>query len=166
MWKSIFISSNHRNCNWFHMIHYTTYYLVLSNAYMCKYMLRETGRRRVTNKNMCTIWRVYWHMKCQSTRYHMNIYVERDRMRSLHGPLTRYVKLRVVHAPGMPGTFSPPTTSTETASKRFRHASRHVRDACAVIHVGIANSRWRGKRSQHPRRMCNPQFYVSCKRSM
>ena len=24
-----------------------------------------------------------------------------------HGPLARYVKLRVVHAPGMPGTFSP-----------------------------------------------------------
>ena len=26
----------------------------------------------------------------------------------LHGPLTRYTKLQVVHAPGMPGTFSPP----------------------------------------------------------
>ena len=25
-----------------------------------------------------------------------------------HEPLTRYVKLRVVHAPGMSGTFSPP----------------------------------------------------------
>ena len=25
-----------------------------------------------------------------------------------HGPLARYVKLRVAHAPGMPGTFSPP----------------------------------------------------------
>ena len=24
-----------------------------------------------------------------------------------HGPLARYVKLRVAHAPGMPGTFSP-----------------------------------------------------------
>ena len=30
-----------------------------------------------------------------------------------HGPLTRYVKLRVAHAPGMPGTFSPPPTSKE-----------------------------------------------------
>ena len=28
-----------------------------------------------------------------------------------HGPLTRYVKLWVVHAPGMPGTFSPSPTS-------------------------------------------------------
>ena len=26
----------------------------------------------------------------------------------LHGPLARYVKLRVAHAPGIPGTFSPP----------------------------------------------------------
>ena len=25
-----------------------------------------------------------------------------------HGPLVRYVKLRVVHAPELPGTFSPP----------------------------------------------------------
>ena len=28
-----------------------------------------------------------------------------------HGPLTRYVKLQVAHAPGMPGTISPPPTS-------------------------------------------------------
>ena len=28
-----------------------------------------------------------------------------------HGPLTRYAKLRVAHAPGMPGTISPPPTS-------------------------------------------------------
>ena len=33
-----------------------------------------------------------------------------------HGPLIRYVKLLVAHAPGMPGTFSPPPTSKETAS--------------------------------------------------
>ena len=26
-----------------------------------------------------------------------------------HGPLTRYVTLRVAHAPGMPGRFSPAT---------------------------------------------------------
>ena len=30
-------------------------------------------------------------------------------------PHTRYVKLRVVHAPGVPGTFSPPPASKETA---------------------------------------------------
>ena len=30
-------------------------------------------------------------------------------MYQTHGPLARYVKLRVAHAPGMPRTFSPPT---------------------------------------------------------
>ena len=32
-----------------------------------------------------------------------------------HVPLTRYATLRVAHAPGMPGTFSPPATSKQTA---------------------------------------------------
>ena len=32
-----------------------------------------------------------------------------------NGPLTRYVKLWIVHAPGILGTFSPPLTSKETA---------------------------------------------------
>ena len=82
-------------------------------------------------------------------------------MYACNGPLTRYVKLRVAHAPGMPGT-----TSKVTVSKRSRHASRHVRHARAVMHVGIANPRWRGKRTRHSRRMRNPQFYVSGKRSM
>ena len=41
--------------------------------------------------------------------------------------------------------------------------------ACAgnvfpVMHVGIANPLWWGKRSRHSRRMRNPQFYVSGKR--
>ena len=33
-----------------------------------------------------------------------------------HGPLARYVKLWIAHAPGMPGTFSPPPISTKTTS--------------------------------------------------
>ena len=36
--------------------------------------------------------------------------------------------------------------------------------ARAVMHVGITNPRWRGKRSRHFRRMHNPQFIVSGKR--
>ena len=39
---------------------------------------------------------------------------------STHGPLTRYVKLRVAHALGMSGMFSPPPTSKKPL----------VRDAC------------------------------------
>ena len=38
--------------------------------------------------------------------------------------------------------------------------------ARAVMHVGIVNPRWRGKRSRHSRRMRNPHFHVSGKRSM
>ena len=45
----------------------------------------------------------------------------------------------------------------------LKHASRHVRHARTVMHVGIANPRWRGKRSRHSRRMRNPQFYFSGK---
>ena len=29
----------------------------------------------------------------------------------VHGPLTRYVKLQIAYAPGMPGTFSHATAS-------------------------------------------------------
>ena len=84
----------------------------------------------------------------------------------LHGPLTRYAELRAAHASGMPGMFSPPPTSKETASWRFRHASRHVRHARAVMHVGIANPQWHGKRSRHSRRIRNSQLYVSGKRAI
>ena len=54
-----------------------------------------------------------------------------------HGPLAKYAKLRVAHAPGMPGTSFP-----ATAGQRSRHASRHVRDARAVMHAGIAKYRF------------------------
>ena len=83
-----------------------------------------------------------------------------------HGPLISYVKSWVAHTPGMPGTFSPPPTSKETSNYRSRHASRHVSDARAVMHIGIVNPRWRGKRSRHSRRMRNSRFFVSGKRSM
>ena len=38
----------------------------------------------------------------------------------------------------------PPPTSKETASWGSWHASRHVRHARVVMHVGIAYPRWRG----------------------
>ena len=58
--------------------------------------------------------------------------------------------------------FPPPPNLKETDSERSRHASRHVRHARAVMHVGIAYPRWRGKRSRHSRRMriCNFAYLV------
>ena len=85
---------------------------------------------------------------------------------SFYGLLIRYVKLRVVHAPGMPETFSRPPTSKEIASCRSRHALQHVRHALAVMHIGIDNPWWQGKHSRHSRRMHKPQIYVSGKRPM
>ena len=41
--------------------------------------------------------------------------------------------------------FPHPPTSKETASERYRHASRHMRHARAVMHVEIAYLRWAGK---------------------
>ena len=83
-----------------------------------------------------------------------------------HGPLTRYIKLWVAHAPGMPGTFSPPP----------RVSNPDMHHGTCVTHVpwcmpgsltsGLVWCRWRGKRSRHSRRMPHPQFYISGKRSM
>ena len=78
-----------------------------------------------------------------------------------HEPLTWYIKLRVAHAPGIPGTFSPPP----------RISDPHMHHGTCVTHVpwcmpgsltsGFLWSRWR-----HSRRMHNSQFYVSGKRPM
>ena len=52
-----------------------------------------------------------------------------------HGPLARYVKLCVAHAPGMPGTFSPATDFKGNHKLAIpacitARASRTCRDAC------------------------------------
>ena len=47
------------------------------------------------------------------------------------GPLARYVKLRNAHAPGMPGTFSPPPQVRDPDMHHdTTRASRTCRDAC------------------------------------
>ena len=85
-------------------------------------------------------------------------------MTCVNGPLARYVKLRVAHAPGMPGTFSPPP---QVSDPGMHHGT-------CVMHVpwcmpgsltsGFLWSRWRVKRSRHSQRMRNSQDYVSGKR--
>ena len=83
-----------------------------------------------------------------------------------NGPLTRYVKLRVAHAPWMPGTISP--------SPWFSDPDMH-HGTCVTpvpwcmpgsLTSGFLWKRWQGKLSRHSRRMRNPQFYVSGKRPM
>ena len=81
-----------------------------------------------------------------------------------NGPLVRYVKLRVVHAPGMPWTFSP--------QPRFSDPDRH--HGTCVTHVlwcmpgsltsSLLWSPWWGKLSRHSRRRHNQQCNVSGKK--
>ena len=83
-----------------------------------------------------------------------------------NGPLVRYVKVRVAHYPGMPGTFSPPP----------RVSDPDMHHGTCVTHVpwcmpgsltsGFLWSRWQGKRSRYSRRMRNPQYYISGKRPL
>ena len=81
-----------------------------------------------------------------------------------HGPFARYVKLRVAHAPGLPGTFS---TSPWISDPAMHHGMcvTHV-PSCKPrsLTSGFLWSLWRGKRSRHSQRMRDAKFYVSGKR--
>ena len=92
-----------------------------------------------------------------SLHWHMGYYG--DGCVRYHGPLTRYVKLQVAHAPGMPGTFPP--------CRRF-HRKPLVSDpgmhhGTCVTHVpwcmsGSLTCGDRGKCSRHSRRMRTRNF--------
>ena len=79
-------------------------------------------------------------------------------------PLTRYSKLRVAHALGVPWTFSPPP----------RICDPDMHHGTCVMHMPWCMTRsltsgflWsrRGKSSRHTRCMRNPQLYVSGNRN-
>ena len=105
----------------------------------------ETSHRSWTSgfPSMCLPW--YLHSAnevCCRTEY-INIVVKTAH----HRHLTKYVKLRVAHAPGMPGTFSP---SSRVSDPDMHHGT-------CVTHVpwcmpgsltsDFLWSRWRGKTS-------------------
>ena len=86
-----------------------------------------------------------------------------DVQHSLHGPFARYAKVRVAHAPGMPGTFSPPPRVTDPDMHHGTCLTHVPWCMPGSLNSGFLWSRWRGKRSRHSRRM---EFYVSGKRPM
>ena len=70
-----------------------------------------------------------------------------------NGPLIRYAKLRVAHAPGMPGTFFP---LRRVSARNMNHGTcvRHVPWCIpGSLTGGFFWSRWRGQRSRHSQRM-------------
>ena len=73
-------------------------------------------------------------------------------------------KIASAHAPGMPGTFSPPPRVSDPGM----HHETCVTHVPWCMLGWLTNyflwRRWRGKRSRHSRRMHNPKFCVSGKR--
>ena len=79
----------------------------------------------------------------------------------LHGPLARYVKLWVAHAPGMPGTFSP--------LPRVNDPDMH--HGTCVTHVpwfipGSLTSGFLWSQRLGENVPGNPQYYISVKRPL
>ena len=104
-----------------------------------------------------TVWYIQQYLSC---KWEYFCYFE-------NGPLARYVKLWVAHAPGMPGTFSPfPLVSDPD----MHHGTcvTHVPWCMpgSLISGLLFLSQWRGKRSRHSRRMRIRQLCVSGKRPM
>ena len=81
-----------------------------------------------------------------------------------NGLLASLVKLRVPHAPGMPGTF-PPIPRVSDPDMHHGTCVTHI-PWCMTgsLTSGFLWSRWREKRCWHSRRMRNPIFNVSDKR--
>ena len=75
-----------------------------------------------------------------------------------HGPLARYVKLRVAHPPEMPGTFPLPPQVSDPDLHHGMCVTHVPWCRSGSLTSGFLWSRWRGKRSRHSRRMRNPQF--------
>ena len=88
------------------------------------------------------------------------------KMLSLHGPLTRYVKLRVGHAPVLPGTTSPPLWVSDPDMHHGTCVTRVPWCMSGLLTSGFLWNRWKGKLSWHSWIMSNPQFYVSGKTPM
>ena len=89
---------------------------------------------------------------------------QNDNFQFSHGPLTRYVKSRVAHAPGMPGTFPPAAHFKENRQLAIpacitARAWRTCRDACRDRLPAVA-----GKTFPAFPAHAHPHFYVSGKR--
>ena len=99
-------------------------------------------------------WPVDWRIASQAEIVPMSTWPQEG----CHWPLNKYVKLRVAHALGMPGTFSPPPRVSDPDMHHGTFAT-----CVPWCMPGSLTSRWRGK--AFPAH-AQPQFYVSGKRSI
>ena len=70
--------------------------VIRDDCSMMKFIITSPRGLYVNDCNAINMMRFMWHY----------IHSRADMMVA-NGPLTRYVKLRIAHAPGMPGTFPP-----------------------------------------------------------
>ena len=89
---------------------------------------------------------------------------EKETLDRSNGPLARYVILRVAHAPGMPGTFSPPPRVSDPDMHHGTCVTHLPWCMSGSLTSVFLWSRGRGKRSRYFRRTWKPQYYVSGKR--
>ena len=73
-------------------------------------------------------------------------------------------KIEVVHVPGMLRTFSPPPRVSDPDMHHSTCMTRVPWCMPGSLTSGFLWSWWWGKRSQHSRLTCIPQFYISGKR--
>ena len=85
---------------------------------------------------------------------------------AVHGSLVKYVNLRIAHAPGMPGTFSPPPRVSDPDMHHGTCVAHVPRCMLGSLTSGFIWSWGREKCSRHTRRMRNLQFHLSGKRPM
>ena len=118
---------------------------------LCTALMTVAALRRFSYTNTFQWWTPFRKQQVQSQR---------------HGPLARYVTLRVAHAPGMPGTFSPSSWVSDPDMHRGTCVAHVPRCIPGSLTSGCLWNRWRGMRSWHSRCMHTPQFYESGKRPM
>ena len=78
----------------------------------------------------------------------------------LHGPLARYVKLWVAHAPAIPRTFFPPPRVSDPDMHHGTCVTHVPWYMLGSLTSGFLWSRWRGKRSRRSWCMRNPQWLI------
>ena len=149
----------------FFKFHYVcSYHMCYSDKILSKYYHSDFPMRYITTYHCreCDCQKI---LICSVILLTRGIYVCFSKSDGVDGPLTRYVQLRVAHAPGRPGTFSPPQRLSDP-DMHLGTCVRHVPWCMpGSLTSGLLWSRWRGKRSRHSRCMRNSQFYVSGKRS-
>ena len=85
------------------------------NLFLC-WQFSITKHTAKYNPHRLYHWKYFFTINCYGGYEKLSTILKGLSLVGSNGPLTRYVKLRVAHAPGLPGTFFPPTTLKETAS--------------------------------------------------